>query len=123
MKNGWKEVARLGTGGAGYPHVLVDAHGWCLRLGRERGEERYYSNLPSLLQGLIEQLARARLRQCPVLMSASAMLAEVRAALDEASDGRKSLLALPHRESPIRPLDAPNAEFPPATLFPPVEAA
>jgi hypothetical protein len=121
MKSGWKEVARLGTGGARYPHVLVDAHGWCLRLGRERGEERYYSNLPSLLQGLIEQLARARLRQCPVLMSASAMLAEVRAALDEAAEGRKALLAL--QELPIRPMETPNAEFSPPALFPPVEAA
>ena len=27
MKTGWKEVAQLGTEGAGYPHVLVDAHG------------------------------------------------------------------------------------------------
>ena len=121
MKTGWKEVARLGTGSAGYPHILVDAHGWCLRLGRERREERYYSSLPTLLQGLIEQLARARLRQCPILMSASAMLAEVRAALEEAADGRKALLALP--ALPIRPLDATNAEFSPPTLFPPVEAA
>lgn len=123
MKTGWKEVARLGTEGAGYPHVMVDAHGWCLRLGRERGEERYYSNLPSLLQGLIEQLARGRLRQCPVLMSASAMLAEVRAALAEAADGRKALLALALQELPIRPMETPNAEFSPPALFPPVEAA
>lgn len=123
MKTGWKEVARLGTGGARYPHVLVDAHGWCLRLGRERGEERYYSNLPSLLQGLIEHLARARLRQCPVLMSASAMLAEVRAALEEAADCRKALDALALQGLAIRPLDAPKAEFSPPALFPPVEAA
>ena len=92
MKKGWRLVAMLGAEGQHFPHVLVDAHGWCLRLGRERGEERYYSNLPSLLQGLIEQLARARLRQCPVLFSASAMLAEVRAALDEAAGCRKALI-------------------------------
>jgi hypothetical protein len=123
MKTGWKEVARLGTEGVGYPHVLVDAHGWCLRLGRERGEERYYSNLPSLLQGLIEQMARARLRQCPVLMSASAMLAEVRAALAEAADHRKSLLALPPQEWPTRPVEGPKSEPSPPALFPPIEAA
>src|SRR5262245_35843331 len=95
MKTGWKEVARLGTEGPGYPHVLVDAHGWCLRLGRERGEERYYSNLPSLLQGLIEQLIRTRFRDCPALRSAEAMLAEVRAGLEEAAECRNALVALP----------------------------
>lgn len=122
MKTGWKEVARLGAEGARYPHILVDAHNWWLRLGRKRGEERYYSNLPSLLQGLIEQLARARLRQCPVLMSASAMLAEVRAALEEAANGRKALLAL-SLPVPVRALDVTNAASSPPALFPSVEAA
>lgn len=102
MKTGWKEVARLGTEAAGYPHVLVDAHGWCLRLGRKRGEERYYSNLPSLLQGLIEQLTRTRLRHCPGLLSASAMLAEVRAALLEAAKARKAFIAYPPGGGPER---------------------
>src|SRR5438128_2537916 len=102
MKTGWKEVARLGAEAPGYPHVLVDAHGWCLRLGRQRREDRYYSNLPSLLQGLIEQLARTRLCHCPALMSASAMLEEVRAALEEAARGRKSLIAYPPAGGPER---------------------
>jgi hypothetical protein len=95
MKTGWHPVAKLGMEAPHYPHVLVDAHGWCLRLGRERGEERYYSNLPSLLQGLIEHLTRTRFRRCPALRSAEAMLDEVRAALAEAAEGRKTLVALP----------------------------
>jgi hypothetical protein len=123
MKNGWKEVARLGSGDGSYPHVLVDAHGWCLRLGRARGQERYYSNLPSLLQGLIEQLTRLRLRHCPVLANASAMLAEVRAALNEAATYRGSLVALTVKESSQRPLEPLNVASPVLNLFPPAEAA
>ena len=56
MKTGWKLVAQLGMSGPGYPHLLVDRHGWCLRIGRGRGEEKYYSTLPSVLQGLIEHV-------------------------------------------------------------------
>lgn len=62
MSKGWREVARLGGTGARYPHVLVDAHGWCLRLGKNsRSDEKYYSSLPMLLRGLVEQGARRRL--------------------------------------------------------------
>ena len=123
MKNGWNEVTRLGSGDGNYPHVLVDVHGWCLRLGRERGQEKYYSSLPSLLEGLIEHLTRSRLRHCPTLMTAAAMLTEVRAALDEAAAHRQSLIALIGRELPIRPLVPPDTKFSPPSLFPPVEAA
>ena len=62
MSKGWREVARLGGAGARYPHVLVDSHGWCLRLGsNSRADEKYYSSLPVLLRGLVEHLVRRRL--------------------------------------------------------------
>src|SRR5213076_287534 len=62
MSKGWREVARLGGTGARYPHVLVDPHGWCLRLGpNSRSDEKYYSSLAMLLHGLVEQSARRRL--------------------------------------------------------------
>ena len=83
MKNGWHEVARLGLFPDGYPHVLVDAHGWCLRLAVN--VDRYYSSFPTLLQGLIEQVLRRRLRDAGPLLTVQAMLVEVRAALDQSS--------------------------------------
>jgi len=62
MSKGWREVTRLGGTGARYPHVLVDPHGWCLRLGpNSRSDEKYYSSLPMLLHGLVEQSVRRRL--------------------------------------------------------------
>jgi len=62
MGKGWDLVARLGGVGARYPHVLVDSHGWCLRLGpKSRLDDKYFSSLPSLLQGLVEHGARRRL--------------------------------------------------------------
>src|SRR5205814_547254 len=81
MSNGWKEVARLGALGARYPHVLVDSHGWCLRLGpRSRTDEKYYSGLPSLLQGIVEHSARRHLAQAGSLDLAG-LVREVKAAL------------------------------------------
>ena len=62
MSEAWREAARLGQTGERYPHVLADTHGWCLRLGpRDRSDNKYYSSLSSLLQGLIEHLMRRRL--------------------------------------------------------------
>jgi hypothetical protein len=62
MSEAWREVARIGKSGEAYPHVLADSHGWCLRLGPGRSpDEKYYSSLPSLLQGLTEQILRRRL--------------------------------------------------------------
>jgi hypothetical protein len=59
MSEAWREVARLGKKGEKYPHVLVDSHGWCLRLGsRDKENDKYYSSLPNLLQGLYEHLLR-----------------------------------------------------------------
>jgi hypothetical protein len=110
MKNGWHEVARLGLFPGDYPHVLVDKHGWCLRLAAE--EEKYYSSMPTLLQGLIEQLLRRRLREAGPLLCAQAMLAEVRAALEQA--GR---VQAPN-QSPIRSLGASKAPLTEPDLFP-----
>ena len=123
MKNGWNEVARLGTAEDGYPHVLVDAHGWCLRLGRARPDEKYYSGLPSLLQGLIEHVVRRHLRDCGTLNSATAMLAEVRAALDQAARFQGTLEAMTRQQSSIRPLEPLEGTTPAPDLFPPVRAA
>ena len=64
MSEAWREVARLGKKGEKYPHILVDSHGWCLRLGpRGREDEKYYSSLPNLLQGLYEHLLRRKDRE------------------------------------------------------------
>ena len=64
MSEAWREVARIGKKGEKYPHLLVDSHGWCLRLGpRDREDEKYYSSLPNLLQGLYEHLLRRKDRE------------------------------------------------------------
>lgn len=108
-KNGWHEVARLGLFSGDYPHVLVDKHGWCLRLAAE--DEKYYSSMPTLLQGLIEQLLRRRLREAGPLLCAQAMLAEVRAAIEQA--GR---VPMP-KQSPIRPPGTSKALLTQLDLF------
>jgi hypothetical protein len=110
MNNGWYEVARLGLFPRDYPHVLVDKHGWCLRLGPE--EDKYYSSMPTLLQGLIEHLLRRRLREAGPLLCAQSMLAAVRAALEEA--GR---LPMPN-QSPIQPPGMSKAPPTGPDLFP-----
>jgi hypothetical protein len=59
MSEAWREVARLGKKGERYPHLLVDSHGWCLRLGPQgKEDDKYYSSLPNVLQGLYEHLLR-----------------------------------------------------------------
>jgi hypothetical protein len=110
MKNGWKEVARLGLSKDGYPHVLVDAYGWSLRLGPSRTEQKYFSNLPSLLRGLTEHWIRRRLRECPLLATVQAMNAEVRSALEKAEEFGRKLAGTLAQESSIRrfqPLEPP----------------
>jgi hypothetical protein len=85
MSKRWKEVARLGGPGARYPQVLVDAHGWCLRLGRHsRHDQKYYSTLPSLLGGLIEHTARRRLMDSPSAVDLQAFLTTLKASLETA---------------------------------------
>src|SRR5690349_11595998 len=62
MAAAWTEIAQLGKSGARYPHLLVDKHGWCLRLGPKRSEDdKFYSSLRPLLEGLIEHFTRRHL--------------------------------------------------------------
>jgi len=66
MSGKFKLVARLGSAGERYPHLLVDAHGWVLRLGPHyRLDEKYYSSLPAALEGMAAHLLRRRLGQEP----------------------------------------------------------
>ena len=102
MKTGWKLVARLGMSGPGYPHLLVDRHGWCLRLGpNPKVDDKYYSRLLFLLEGLIEQA----LRRDVLTMPAAAGIGELRAILKESL---RSVIELGSRlegilqETPIR---------------------
>jgi len=68
MSSGWKLVATLGAPGVGYPHILVDKHGWCLRLGPSaRQDEKYYSSFSGLLRGLTEHFLRRRLKSTEVI--------------------------------------------------------
>ena len=68
MSSGWKLVATLGAQGTGYPHILVDKHGWCLRLGPSaRQDEKYYSSFSNLLAGLTEHVLRRRPKSTDVL--------------------------------------------------------
>jgi len=60
MSEAWREVARLGKKGEQYPHILVDSHGWCLRLGARDRDDKYFSSLGSLLQALPEHLVRRK---------------------------------------------------------------
>jgi hypothetical protein len=122
MKQGWNEIARLGPEPERYPHILVDKHGWCLRLSRGGGDEKYYSHLPSLLQGLVEHVERRHLGNAQ-LLSATAMLVEVRAALDMAQEYGPRLAAAMGQEWPIRQFQ-PSAPMPSnLDLFPPADAA
>jgi len=85
MSKGWREVARLGGTGARYPHVLVDAHGWCLRLGpKSRSDEKYYASLPMLLRGLAEHGTRRRLASLSGPLDLSEFCREVEDALHSA---------------------------------------
>jgi hypothetical protein len=80
VKTGWKLVARLGTSGPGYPHLLVDRHGWCLRLGpNPKVDDKYYSRLLFLMEGLVEQA----MRRDVLVLPAAAGVGEVRAMLKE----------------------------------------
>jgi hypothetical protein len=68
MSTGWKLVASLGSQGPRYPQILVDNHGWCLRLGPSaRHDDKYYSSFSTLLGGLVEHFLRRRLRSSDAL--------------------------------------------------------
>ena len=85
MKRGWNEVARLGRKGSKYPSVLADRRGWCLRLGpNSESDDRYYSNLPSLAEGLIEHYMRRRLAEKGAGSSLKQLVKDIRAELVQA---------------------------------------
>ncbi|HEX7897827.1 MAG TPA: hypothetical protein VF950_08715 [Planctomycetota bacterium] len=87
MSKGWRLVSRLGAAGTRYPHVLVDSHGWCLRLGANtRQDEKYYSSFPNLLQGMVEHFARRRLAATAPLSSLMELVGEVKDAMRTALD-------------------------------------
>ena len=110
MGNGWKEVARLGGPGARYPQILVDGHGWCLRLGRHtRHDEKYYSSLPNLLGGLIEHTIRRRLMNSPAAQGLAEFVTRLRQTLDVARSLCLEALEKGGLEEHIRRLDARKA--------------
>jgi hypothetical protein len=104
MKTGWKEVARLGMDGALYPHVLVDPHGWCLRLGPDpRRDEKYYSGLPTLLQGIVEQGVRRSLMTAPTVIGVQELRLQVQRGLRTVVALSGSLVLGIIRQTSIRP--------------------
>jgi hypothetical protein len=123
VKTGWKLVARLGTSGPGYPHLLVDRHGWCLRLGpNPKVDDKYYSRLLFLLEGLIEQALRRDVLAMPVAAGIGELRAILKESLGSAIDlGERLEKVL--KESPMRSRDAWKAPFPRPTPFPPFDVA
>lgn len=85
MSKGWHLVARLGGTAAQYPHILVDARGWCLRLGpNHKNDEKYFSSLPALLHALVEHFVRRRLAGISTVLDLKNLASEVREALRSA---------------------------------------
>src|SRR5438046_728747 len=79
MKHGWRLVAKLGDPPGQYPHLLSDPCGWGLRLGPNfRADMKYYSSLPTLLEGLVEHLVRRRLGADHPILSQVDLVGEVR---------------------------------------------
>lgn len=110
MSKGWREVARLGGTGARYPHVLVDPHGWCLRLGpNSRSDEKYYSSLPMLLHGLVEQSVRRRLLSLPIALEMKELRREVEDILHAALALCHEVLDRGGLQEHIRRLEPPKA--------------
>jgi hypothetical protein len=93
MKTGWKLMARLGMSGPGYPHLLVDRHGWCLRLRpRSRTDEKYYSSLPPLLNGMVQQGVRRHLMAVGAPLDLQELCGQVRDALHTALGLRRQAM-------------------------------
>lgn len=91
MRSAFRLVARLGPAPHGYPWILADARNWVLRLSRG-DDDRYYSNLPSLIEGMSAHWLRRRLGSVDGLHH---LLQEHRAALAEARElGRRLAVAL-----------------------------
>jgi hypothetical protein len=101
MRSPFREVARLGSGHAGYPWILADSRNWVLRLGPSRGEdEKYFSNLPSLLEGMTAHLLRRRLGQDGVLEGIQLLIQEHREGLAAARQLGLRLAAALGRSEP-----------------------
>ncbi len=108
MKTSWKTVLRLGSEGACFPHVRVDAHGWCLRLGPvPRDDDKFYSRLETLLEGLVEHGVRRRLARREVARDLKGFMSEVRDALAVARDLAATAAREAVHESYPSPPDAP----------------
>ena len=101
MKRGWNEVGRLGRKGSRFPHVLVGRHGWCLRLGpNAQGDDRYYSGVPSLLNGLIEHVVRRRMGEGSDVRALSDLVGEIRDSMEFARGiARDAASRMAHRSS------------------------
>lgn len=86
MGKGFTLVVRLGMDGPRYPHILVDAHGWLLRLGPHWDrDDKYYSSLPSVFEGMVEHALRRRLGGTPA-EGLEALARDVRAEMKELRD-------------------------------------
>lgn len=108
MSKGWHLVARLGGSAARYPHVLADAHGWCLRLGPvPRDDDRFYSRLETLLEGLVEHCCRRRLARLGTVLDPKGLLEEVRDTLASVRDLAVTAVQASVQEAFVRALDAP----------------
>lgn len=128
MSEAWHEVARLGDTAGGYPHALVDSHGWCLRLGpRKRIDERYYSSVQSLVLGLTEHGLRSRLGALEGWKTVEELQRLVLAYLKEAATLGAKLeqkLGTPAHLRPVPgPGSAPSTPAPPEPLGAPRFAA
>jgi hypothetical protein len=107
MSESWREVARLGKKGEKYPHILVDSHGWCLRLGpSDREDEKFYSSLPTMLQGLLEHLLRRKDHESPkaVLEMKDLLIQNLKEARDLGEELGRKFLNLRQRRLEARDL-------------------
>jgi hypothetical protein len=87
MSKGWHEVARLGGAGARYPHLLVNRHGWCLRMGsKSNADDKLYSSLGSLFSGLVEHFVRRRMAGVAAILDLKACSLEIEDGISSALD-------------------------------------
>jgi hypothetical protein len=109
MKNGWREVARFGIDGACYPQILVDGHGWCLRMGpSSRQDDKYYSSFGSVFEGLREHTLRRCLPTEPPAQGFKEFERAVRNALSRAAQLGRALARKTDRELQLIPAQGPG---------------
>ncbi len=101
MRSAFRTVARLGVEPGGYPWILADTRNWVLRLGPSRGEdEKYFSNLPSLLEGIVVHLLRRGLGQDGIIDGLQLLIQEYRIGMAEAHELGQRLEATLGRSEP-----------------------